>query len=996
VKVGLVVAALLVASGVEGCGGGGGSGGFFGVSVDVGLSTVTASPTTGLAADGKSAATVTVTILDTLGGVVIGAPVTLAATPSSGVTITAGAATTDAQGEIVFTVTSTTSGSIIFTATVGTAATAVPIVQTATVTFLAIASTGPAGTGITVSPSSPVVADGATAETLTVEARDATGAVIPGATATFTAPAGVTLGSATATTDSNGDASTTIVSTRSGPQLIGITVQDGTGAPVTSTSFTVTFANGAAAGLVFLTQPSQTTAGDAAGPFVSPPPQVAIVDAFGNVVNGTGGGPSDSRPVWLQVESGSKRSNLLNGFSTVLCQGGVATFNYVSQPRVGAYSLVARATIRNASLATASAAFDIVPAAVAPAPGGLMFVNALPNTDVNVVNGIPNASQMSGWLPNTISGTAVVGSIALVDRFGNVVPAAGTSIVIAGVAAAPAPTGVATFNNGNGAVTVTTAANGVASFSIPIADTVLPDTLGFAATQGPAGAGQRSATSTPFQVCASAVTGATLSADGPSNPNPIVAGSAVTSIQATENDSAGNPIIGDNVTVAIVAGTAPVQTITGTAVTGAITAGTTTVATGAGGVADFNNLVFDVSGTYTLQFTSATANVSTATLAVKVIGGAPATLQFLDVGVASPNAVGENAPDTGEPRNAAPGASLGNVQVAVLDANGNIATVATATPAQVVLTGSPANVTLNGTTTNISAGGIITFSNLTVSGTGATVSSPYTLTAVSGAAAPLTAQSAPFAITNPLSVAGTPNTSAAASRIVFTEQPPLLDVADTTFVDLQVEALDSSAIGAVVTGDAADIVSISVVSPATPTAPTGIRSATMVAGRATFPLGFIVESSDAATGYYFIARSLTGTNQAAVSNLFDSIPFPTATALSVVASPQQTASGTVIGSTGQFQAGVAPPATGVSPGPVFQVAVLETDGFLISDFSQPMSVLVTGGNAILSGTTTVNVVDGIATFSGLTLTGTALPQTVTLTFVVNGVTPVNATITVTN
>jgi adhesin/invasin len=985
-----------------GCGSSGG-GGFIAAVVDATKSTVSANPTTGLVPNGTSASTVTVTILGAGGAPVQGATVTLAAAPSAGVTIAAAStssATTDARGQMLFTVASTQPGPVLITASVSIGGSApVPVLQTTTITFLPVASTQ-AGTSITVSPPS-VVADGATIETLTVQARSAGGAVIPGATVTFTAPAAVTVGTPSATTDTNGIASTTLTSTRAGIQAIGIAIEDGTGAPTTTTSFNVIFANGPAAGLVFLTQPSQTTAGDAHGPFMSPPPQVAVVDATGNVVNGTGGGPTTSQPVWLQIQK-NPAVNLLNGFSTVLCQSGVATFNYVSYPVAGTYSLLARATANGRSVAVSSNSFNVVPAAPAPAPGGLMFVNGLPNTDVNVVGGIPNAGTQSGWIPNTISGTAVVGSIALVDRFGNVVPGAGTQIVIAGLAASPAPTGTVTFNAGS-PLTILTGANGVATFSATITDTVGPDTVSLAATQGAAGPTQRACKTTPFRITlgGGATAGSVLASLGPSNPNPVVSGTAVTSIQVAERDSSGGPVGGDNVTVSIVGGTAPVQTITGTAVTGTISAGTMTQTTAGSGIATFNDLVFDVSGTYTLQFASGTANVATATLAITVIGGAPAKLQFIDAGVAGPNVLNENAPDAGEPRNAAPGGNLGNVQVAVLDAHDNIATVGTgATPVSIEITGNPAGVTLNGSgvgaNTINSVLGIATFSDLTVTGpNAASPSTPYTLTAVTNPPAAFTVQSAPFTVTNPLSVPGTTNDATAASRLVFTVQPPPFDVENTTFVTLAVEALDSGAVAAVVTGDSTDKVTLTLFDPFDPQNVTTVAApANMVAGSALPVAGFIVRSSDLATGWFYIARS-THTNQAAVSDAFDflpNVPF----ALGVVSQPTQTQTGTVIGSTAQFQAGVVVPATGVSPGPAVQVALKSVDGFLVSNESAPVTAILTSGNAVLGGTTTVNAVDGIATFSNLTLSATVLPQSCTITFVSAGLNTTTLNITVTN
>lgn len=69
-------------------------------------------------------------------------------------------------------------------------------------------------------------------------------------------------------------------------------------------------------------------------------------------------------------------------------------------------------------------------------------------------------------------------------------------------------------------------------------------------------------------------------------------------------------------------------------------------------------------------------------------------------------------------------------------------------------------------------------------------------------------------------------------------------------------------------------------------------------------------------------------------------------------------------------------------------------GHVITNSTASVSVYVSSGTATLSGTTTVNAVHGVATFTNLVLTGA--PQAVDLTFVTPGAAPFTATITLTN
>ena len=134
-------------------------------TVDADTSTVTVTPS-GVPADGASAATLTVTLRDSLNAPVVGHTVTLAQTGSS--TLSAASGPSDSTGQVTFTVTNTTVESVTYTATDVTDG--VTITQTTAVSFTGLA-TDPDTSTVTATPS-VVVADGASAATLTVTLRD--------------------------------------------------------------------------------------------------------------------------------------------------------------------------------------------------------------------------------------------------------------------------------------------------------------------------------------------------------------------------------------------------------------------------------------------------------------------------------------------------------------------------------------------------------------------------------------------------------------------------------------------------------------------------------------------------------------------------------------------------------------------------------------------------------------------------------------------------------
>ena len=150
-------------------------------------STVSASPTS-VAADGKTASTVTVTLADHFGNVVAGKTVSLAGLDGAA-TITPSQATTTPQGVATFAVTDTTSEVVTFAAQDVTDNLA--IAQEASVTFGTPTPPLPtSGDSALIANAVSLPADGTSKAVLTIELRDVNGYPVANKTVTLTASGG--------------------------------------------------------------------------------------------------------------------------------------------------------------------------------------------------------------------------------------------------------------------------------------------------------------------------------------------------------------------------------------------------------------------------------------------------------------------------------------------------------------------------------------------------------------------------------------------------------------------------------------------------------------------------------------------------------------------------------------------------------------------------------------------------------------------------------------
>src|SRR5439155_754603 len=245
-----------------------------------GSGTVSASQSTVVATSpittGGGASTITVTAKDTFGNPIAGATVTLAATPTSGNTLTQPAGTTDANGVATGTLSSTAAGQKTVSATIN----GVAITQTATV----VVNPGPAATIAANSPTSQTAAAGtAVSSPPSVIVKDANGNPVAGVSVTFSPAAGsgtVTGGSQMTNTSGVATVGSWTLSATAGSNTLTATSGSLSGSPVT---FTATGTAGASATMAKSSGDNLT--GQVATRLQTPH-VVLVSDANGNPVTG--------------------------------------------------------------------------------------------------------------------------------------------------------------------------------------------------------------------------------------------------------------------------------------------------------------------------------------------------------------------------------------------------------------------------------------------------------------------------------------------------------------------------------------------------------------------------------------------------------------------------------------------------------------------------------------------------------------------------------------
>jgi hypothetical protein len=622
-----------------------------------------------------------------------------------------------------------------------------------------------------------------------------------------------------------------------------------------SATFNITA--GPATQLIFNTSPGNTPAGVAFGS----QPVVHALDANGNLATTYAGA------VTISIKPGTGTAGaVLGGVLTVNAVGGVATFSGLNIDRIGtAYQLTAGAAgVTGAD----SAAFNIT-------ADRLVFTTSPSNSTAGAAfptQPVLQAVDSFGTLDTNFNGAVTVA----------IKPGTGTAgATLGGTVTVNAAAGVATFSGLN--INLSGTAYQLIAASGPINSTTAGD-------------------SAPFNITGGAATQLVFTTS-PSNSTAGVAFPTQPVVQA--RDAFGNldTSFGGAVTVAIKPGTgtagatlAPPANLTVTAVNG---------------VATFSGLNIDLAGTaYRLTATSG-ALVAGDSNTFNITAGAATQLIF-----------------TTSPSDARSGQAFATQPVVqARDAFGNTATGFSGAVTLVIKPGTgTAGATLAGTATVNAVNGIATFSGLSVD----LIGTSYRLTASSGALTP--ADSGTFNIT--------------ASGLTFTLQPVTTMAGQPILVRVAAQDIagntDTSFTGAVTLA----------IQPGTGTAGAtlgGTLTVNAVGGVADFT-GQGLNINRIGTGYQLRATSGSSLPPAA-STAFNITAGP-ATKLVFRTSPSDSRAGTAFPT---------------------QPVVEAQDQFnnVATSYSGAVTLAIKPGTgtagATLSGTATINAVNGVATFGGLSI-----------------------------
>jgi hypothetical protein len=603
---------------------------------------------------------------------------------------------------------------------------------------------------------------------------------------------------------------------------------------------------------------------------------VAVQDSQGNTVT------SSTVNVTVAIVT-NPGGGTLSGTATIAAVSGVATFSTLSINKSGTgYTLGATAP---ASLASApSTGFTITAAAAAQ----LAFT-------VQPGNTVAGASIDPG--PR----------VAVQDAFGNTVTTSTAMVAIAIV-----------NNPSTGTVSGTTtvaAVAGLANFAgLSINKVGTGYTLG--ATSG-------SLMPTPPSSAFNITVGAAAQLSFTVQPTTATAGASISpAVKVTVEDSQGNPVTTSTASIAVA--------ITLPNTPGGTLGGTATVSASAG-VATFNNLSINKSGSYTLTATS--SGLTSGTSASFTINPGTATKVVFLV----------------QPSNAVSAATLTpSPQVEIQDVNSNRVTGSTAMVTLAIVPNAGGAV-LSGTVTVAATAGVATFPGLSID----KAANGYTLNATSGS---LTlATSTAFNIT-----------PGPAAKLAFTVNPSNAVAGAAISPAVQVTVQDAQ--GNTVSSTASIVMAFD--NNAGGGSLTGTLTVAAVAGVATFSNLLINRPG---TGYTL--RATSGTLTLATSAAFN-ISVGAASQVAFTVQPSNTVAGAFIS-------------------PAVQVTIQDSQGNTTASTANVVLAIAppnaNGGS--LAGTTTVAAVAGVATFSNLsiakagsgyalTATSGALPVVTSSTFTI--------------
>jgi uncharacterized repeat protein (TIGR03803 family) len=658
--------------------------------------------------------------------------------------------------------------------------------------------------------SQPTTVTAGTSQSFSVSTESAGGAVVAqGGTVTLSiasGPSGATLGGTLTATATNG------VATFSGITFTKAgtyTLTAASSGLTSGTSTTITVNPAAANKVAFVQAPTSGTASPTLGNI-----QVAIEDTYGNTIT------SSNATVTITGTSN------LSGTTSVAAVAGVATFNNLILPTPGTYTL--------------TAASSGVTSATTPS-----FTISLGAASKLVFAQQPTGASSGGSI-----GTV---KVDVTDSGGNIITSNNSAVTLT-ISDGSAITGITTVNANSGVATFTgLSVNASGTHILSASDGSLTGAL-----------------SNSFTITSGSASRLVII----QQPGNITAGQTVSAVEVAIEDAHGNIVTSNTSTV----------TLTAAGVSGTLTQ------TAVNGVATFGDLSFTAAGAHTLSFSDGgltAANSSSFT----VTPAAASQLVFAQ-----------------QPTSAVAGQSIGTVIVDVKDAYGNIVTGNTSA---VTLYASSA---ITGTTTVNAVNGVATFTGLSIHQAGT-----YTLSATQNGLTSATSSSITI-------------TPAAASQLVVLQQPAAITTAGQNIGTVIVNVEDQ--FGNIVTTNT------SAVAVSTTTTLTGTATVNAVNGVATLS-GLSIHQA----GSYSLTAT-DGSLTSATTSSFTIVP-AAASKLSITQQPTGATVGQAIGT--------------------MIVQVQDTYGNVVTTDNSTVSV-TTSDSTPLSGATSVQAVNGIATFSGLSTT----------------------------
>jgi len=648
-------------------------------------------------------------------------------------------------------------------------------------------------------------------------------------------------GATTATTNGSG------VATFSGLSISGTvgarTLLFGATGYTTVTSNAINVTPGAAAALVIAVQPPSNA--QSGVPFGGQP-SLQLLDASGNAVAQGG--------VVVSVSLNGAGGALIGSTTATTSGGGVATFSGLGiSGLVGSYSLtfssgaLTGATSSSITLAAGAAAQLTITTQPGGASSGLAFTTQ-PAIQVRDAAGNP-----------TGAGTAITASIA-----------SGPGATLLGGSATANGSGLAVFSG------------------LGLTGTVGTYTIGFASGS------LTGATSGPVVLSPGAPAQMTIQ----TQPAGAVSGAAFTTQPAiVVRDAQSNPVTTAGITVN--------ATVNGS---GATLIGSPSAVTNGSGVATFSGLgLSGTVGSYTLDFSSAgLPNVTSASIALAA--GAPAQLTMST----QPSATVTTGSAFGTPPAAQVRDGAGNA----LTVDGLVVSVAI----------SAGGASLTGSTTAPTSGGIATFTGLGVTGTVGT----YTLSFSSGALTGTTSSSFSVVASTPTQLTITTQPAGAASGAAFTTQPAI------QVRDAQMNPVAQAGIGV---------------------------TASIASGPGATLLGSATATTNGSGLAVFSGLGLSGT----VGNY--TIAFASGSLTGVTSGSIALGPGAPAQMTIQTQPGGAASGAAFTTQPAIQVRDAQSNPVTTAGISVTASISSGAGASLIGSTSAVTDGAGVATFSGLGLSG---------------------------